>query len=279
MLKGDGAVIGATYGLLVRAKHFRKRSKDGKTESETDTDGVLGLPCAPPGSFHSLKSLMFMETRRSAEATREWQGPRKKSHDLKDLPLLTHLHRSHQPYLNWLLKCGLFLFFNGFGFFLRVCSHSKAAIFLNDFSNVDICSLNGPWQREGERIRLPLMLIHISTHVYTYVYTQHKSREDEGSVCCWKVQGLYTSPGWTWMQWIQATYTCACALSISFHLTLWHTHIHKPSLSSGPHWLSSKCLGASGIQLAFGAGLRHHLTLRNSSYSTPFCLGGWKNKH
>lgn len=56
MSKGHGAVVGATYGLLVRAKNFRKRSKDGKTESGTDTDGVLGSPCAPPGSFRSLKS-------------------------------------------------------------------------------------------------------------------------------------------------------------------------------------------------------------------------------
>lgn len=37
---------------------------------------------------------------------------------------------------------------------------------------------------------------------------------------------------------------------------------HKPSLSSearfsGPHWLSSKCLGASGIQFAFGASIRY----------------------
>lgn len=55
MSKGHGAVVGATYGLLVRAKNFRKRSKDGKTESETDTDGVLGFPCAPPALFTALK--------------------------------------------------------------------------------------------------------------------------------------------------------------------------------------------------------------------------------
>lgn len=48
MLKGYGAVVGATYGLPVRAERFKKRSKDGKMESETDTDGVLGFPCAPP---------------------------------------------------------------------------------------------------------------------------------------------------------------------------------------------------------------------------------------
>lgn len=167
MLKGDGAVIGATYGLLVRAKHFRKRSKDGKTESETDTDGVLGLPCAPPGSFHSLKSLMFMETRRSAEATQEWRGPRKKSHDLKDLPLLTHLHRSHQPYLNWLLKCGLFLFFNVFGFFTCVLSW-QGCHFSEWFFKCGHSLSKWTVTKRGWKNQTPS---HAHIHFYTFIHT------------------------------------------------------------------------------------------------------------
>lgn len=55
MSKGHRAVVGATYGLLMRANDFRKRRKDGKTEIETDTDRVLGFPCAPPALFAVLK--------------------------------------------------------------------------------------------------------------------------------------------------------------------------------------------------------------------------------
>lgn len=56
---------------------------------------------------------MYMDLR-SAEATHEWHGRQKKSHDLKDLPLLTLTYYFFQPflfiYVVWMLyKCGLAL--------------------------------------------------------------------------------------------------------------------------------------------------------------------------
>lgn len=167
-------------------------------------------------------------------------------------------------------------FFNCFCFgFFYIC----ATIFLADFTNVDMRSLNGLISRDKERAResdsLPCSYTFLHMHIHTCIQNINPQKMKGASAA--EKSGIYTRAldghkcnGFK--QHINAR------VHLAFH-SIWHcyTHTHNPSLSSGPHWLSSKCLGASGIQLAFGAGLRHNLTLRSSSYSTPFCLGGWKN--
>lgn len=92
----------------------------------------------------------------------------KKSHDLKDLPLLTHIHRSHQPYLNLLVNCGLF-FLTVF-VVLHLCSQGKAAIFLDDFANVDRRSLNGPISCDKARVRKSVSLSYSWTFLHMYTH-------------------------------------------------------------------------------------------------------------
>lgn len=56
MLKGHGAVVSATYGLLGEGKKFQKEGQRWKErESETDTDGGFRYPCAPSALLKALK--------------------------------------------------------------------------------------------------------------------------------------------------------------------------------------------------------------------------------
>lgn len=158
-----------------------------------------------------------------------------------------------------------------------------------------------PWEGEGERKKchysLPCTCTHthlshlhtltVSACIYRCIYRtlthslsqkdmnthteRHSNPKNEGSSgCCWEAWGIYLSP-------MTMKYRNTHAFNISSHSpsSCTHTHTHSPSFSSearisGSHWLSSKCLGASGIQLAFGAGIRYsNLTLTVTVIAPP----------
>lgn len=108
---------------------------------------------------------------------------------------------------------------------------------------------------------------HITSLVYTDVYTEqeytpsldtqtHSERHKWWEQCCCETWDIYLK------SWIHHTHIHALNISSHLAFTHTHTHAHKPSPSfPGPHWLSSKCLGASGIQLAFGACIKIQIVL------------------
>lgn len=156
-----------------------------------------------------------------------------------------------------------------------------------------------PWEGEGERASLPPMHMHkhTSLHLYIQMCIQNMNTHPLWLRNTWNFGHTHTHAerrsdprmmGTVSTAWPEV-YICDHGTRkhrgfaihtrtqhfIPFTVTYTHAHTNEPSLSSearfsGPHWLSSKCLGASGIQLAFGAGIRYcNLTLTGTVTAPP----------